>query len=116
MRDIPRVTFLVIIDAFAVAMLVVLLSGCVTTPAKYRDRTGDFVSNVASAAGTIPPALPGMEIAGTGSPACMPTTNAVNQLTSGSGYALFHGAFDNPRTARSIERQVSERALMHASR
>ena len=56
MRDIPSVTFLGIIDAFAVAMLVVLLSGCVTTPATYRDRTGDFVSNVASAAGTIPPA------------------------------------------------------------
>ncbi len=58
MQDIPRITFLVIIDAFLVAMLVTMLSGCVTTPAKYRDRTGDFISNIASTAATISTAPP----------------------------------------------------------
>ena len=58
MQDIPRITFLIIIDAFLVAMLVTMLSGCVTTPAKYRDRTGDFVSNIATTAITIYTAPP----------------------------------------------------------
>ena len=34
MRDIPRVAFLVIVDVSAVALLVLLINGCVSTPAE----------------------------------------------------------------------------------
>jgi hypothetical protein len=50
MRDLPRIAFLVVTDAIAVALLTVLLIGCVVAPAKPRDRMGDFVTNMASIA------------------------------------------------------------------
>jgi len=53
MRDPARVAFLVTVDAMLIALLVALLNGCGATPIKfrdYRDRTGDFVTNIASAA------------------------------------------------------------------
>ena len=53
MRDIPRVTFLVIADAFVLALLVMVLSSCVATPSKYRDRNGDFIMNIGSTADTV---------------------------------------------------------------
>ena len=37
-------------DAVLVALVAVLLSGCVTMPSNYHDRTGDFVMNIGSAA------------------------------------------------------------------
>jgi len=48
-------------DAVLVALVAVLLSGCVTTPSKYRDRTGDFVMNIGFATDHRPttPAAPG---------------------------------------------------------
>ena len=48
MQDLPRLTFLVITDACVVALLVLVLSGCVATPSRYRDRIGDFVTNMAA--------------------------------------------------------------------
>lgn len=57
MQDAARVAFLVTMDAILLALLVALFSGCGGTPAKfrdYRDRNGDFVTNVASAAQTVP--------------------------------------------------------------
>jgi hypothetical protein len=56
MQDPARIAFLVTMDAMLVALLVALLAGCGGTPAKfrdYRDRNGDFVTNVASATQTI---------------------------------------------------------------
>jgi len=41
-----RVSFLVATDLLAIAMLVALLAGCVSTPQQYRN--GDFVSHVAA--------------------------------------------------------------------
>jgi hypothetical protein len=46
-------------DAILVAVLVALLTGCGGAPAKfrdYRDRNGDFVNNIASAAQERPTA------------------------------------------------------------
>ena len=48
MRDTPRVTFLLIMDALVVAFLVMLLNGCGVMPSRYMDRNGDFVSHIAS--------------------------------------------------------------------
>lgn len=50
MKDMPRIAFLVVTDAIAVALLAVLLNGCGGAPARSRDRIGDFVTNVASSA------------------------------------------------------------------
>jgi hypothetical protein len=50
MRDTPRIAFLLVVDAFAVAFLVMLLNGCGTMPSRYMDRNGDFVSHIASSA------------------------------------------------------------------
>jgi hypothetical protein len=61
MRDPARVAFLVTVDAMLIALLVALLNGCGATPIKfrdYRDRTGDFVTNIASAAQEGPKAGP----------------------------------------------------------
>ena len=44
-----RVSFLIATDMLVIAMLVALLAGCVSTPQQYRNRNGDFVSNMASA-------------------------------------------------------------------
>ena len=48
MQDTPRVAFLLVMDAFVIAVLVMLLNGCVATPSRYLDRNGDFVSHIAS--------------------------------------------------------------------
>lgn len=48
MWDTPRVAFLVITDVVVVALLIMLLSGCVATPSRYRDRNGDFIMNIGS--------------------------------------------------------------------
>ena len=50
MKDMPRIAFLVVTDAIVVALLTVLLIGCVVAPAKPRDRMGDFVTNMAASA------------------------------------------------------------------
>ena len=49
MQDTPRVTFLLVMDAFVIALLVMLLNGCGAMPSRYLDRNGDFVSHIASA-------------------------------------------------------------------
>ncbi len=48
MWDTPKVAFLVVTDVVVVALLIMLLSGCVATPSKYRDRNGDFIMNIGS--------------------------------------------------------------------
>ena len=52
MHDIPRVAFLLVMNAFMIAFLVSLLGGCVATPSRYLDRNGDFVSHIASSTPT----------------------------------------------------------------
>jgi len=54
MYDVPRVTFLIVADVFLLAMLVMMLSGCTTTPANYRH--GDFIMNIGSAGPVVAPA------------------------------------------------------------
>jgi uncharacterized protein YceK len=49
MRDMPHVTFLLVMNAFMIAFLVMLLNGCGAMPSRYMDRNGDFVSHIASA-------------------------------------------------------------------
>jgi hypothetical protein len=47
MRDIPRVSFLVITNIVVIAALIMLLSSCVVTPSRYQHPNGDFfVMNV----------------------------------------------------------------------
>ena len=53
MRDTPSVTFLLVMNAFMIAFLVMLLNGCGAMPSRYMDRNGDFVSHIAS---STPPA------------------------------------------------------------
>jgi len=55
MRDTPRVAFLTITDVVVLAPLIMLLSGCVTTPSRYQDRQGDFIMNIGSG-GKVSPA------------------------------------------------------------
>ena len=55
MWNTPRVAFLVITDAVVVAMLVMLMSGCVATPSRYQERNGDFIKNIGST-GKVSPA------------------------------------------------------------
>ena len=50
MYDFPRVSFLVVMNALLLAMLVMVLGGCVSTPAQNRYRHGDFIMNIGSAA------------------------------------------------------------------
>jgi len=52
MQDTPRVAF--ITNAFVVALLVMLLSGCVAAPSRYRERNGDFIMNIGSTAKVSP--------------------------------------------------------------
>ena len=54
MYDIPRVSFLIIANAFLLAMLVMVLAGCTSTPNRYRH--GDFIMNIGSAAPVVAPA------------------------------------------------------------
>lgn len=49
MHDLPRVSFLVLINALLLGMLVLVLGGC-STPAQNRYRHGDFIMNIGSAA------------------------------------------------------------------
>lgn len=46
MHDFPRVTFLIVANALLVAMLVMVLGGCGSTPPRYRH--GDFIMNIGS--------------------------------------------------------------------
>jgi hypothetical protein len=48
MRDIPRCAFLLVADVFVLAVLVVMLGGCVATPSRLQDRNGDFANHIAS--------------------------------------------------------------------
>ena len=48
MQDAPRLAFLVITDVVVVALLIMLLSSCVSTPSRYRERNGDFIMNIGS--------------------------------------------------------------------
>jgi len=54
--DLPRVTFLLVADALLVAMLVLVLGGCVSTPTQNRYRHGDFIMNIGSAPPVVTPA------------------------------------------------------------
>jgi len=57
MHDLPRISFLVVMNALLLAMLVMVLGGCVSTPAQNRYRHGDFIMNIGSAAPPASPAL-----------------------------------------------------------
>ena len=50
MHDLPRVSFLLVMNAFLLMMLVIVLGGCVSTPAQNRYRHGDFIMNIGQAA------------------------------------------------------------------
>jgi hypothetical protein len=56
MYDLPRVTFLLVADALLVAMLIMVLGGCVSTPAANRYRHGDFIMNIGWSAPAAAPA------------------------------------------------------------
>jgi hypothetical protein len=58
MHDLPRVSFLVLMNVFLFGMLVLVLGGC-STPAQNRYRHGDFIMNVGSAAPVIEEARAG---------------------------------------------------------
>lgn len=55
MHDLPRVSFLVVVNALLVAMLLMVLGGCVSTPAQNRYRHGDFIMNIGSTAPIVEP-------------------------------------------------------------
>lgn len=42
MQDTPRV----LTDVVIIALLIMLMSGCVSTPSRYRERNGDFIMNI----------------------------------------------------------------------
>jgi hypothetical protein len=69
MHDLPRISFLVVMNALLLAMLVMVLGGCVSTPAQNRYRHGDFIMNIGSAAPVEPVA-----VAATQAPADSSTT------------------------------------------
>jgi hypothetical protein len=52
MHDLPRVSFLVLMNALLFTMLVLVLGGC-STPAQNRYRHGDFIMNIGSATPVI---------------------------------------------------------------
>jgi hypothetical protein len=50
MQDTPRVAFLVLMDVFVIAMLLIVLNGCSARPVRFQDHPhGDFVSHMAAA-------------------------------------------------------------------
>jgi len=50
MQDTAKVTFLVLMDACVIALLVMLLNGCTATGVRLQDHPhGDFVSHMAAA-------------------------------------------------------------------
>ena len=54
MQDAPRVTFLVLMNACVIALLVMLLNGCSARPVRFQDHPhGDFVSHMAAAPQTV---------------------------------------------------------------
>ena len=53
MLDLPRVGFLLIVDAILVMALVMLLGGCVVTPSRLHYQQGDFVMHVGSNTDTV---------------------------------------------------------------
>ena len=62
MHDLPRVSFLLVMNALLMAMLVMVLGGCVSTPAQNRYRHGDFIMNIGSAPpGLVEPRASGAE-------------------------------------------------------
>jgi hypothetical protein len=52
MHDLPRVSFLVLMNGLLLAMLVLVLGAC-STPAQNRYRHGDFIMNIGSATPAI---------------------------------------------------------------
>lgn len=54
MHDLPRVSFLIVMNALLLAMLVMVLGGCGTTATRYRH--GDFIMNIGSASPLVAPA------------------------------------------------------------
>jgi len=55
MHDTPRVTFLLLMDVFVVALLIMLLNGCTATGVRFQDHPhGDFVSHIAAAPDAAP--------------------------------------------------------------
>jgi hypothetical protein len=80
MHDLPRVSFLVVMNALLLAMLVMVLGGCVSTPAQNRYRHGDFIMNIGSAA-------PTEQVAAAASPeiAAAPAANPASPNTPSRG-------------------------------
>jgi hypothetical protein len=68
MWDTPRVAFLVITDVVVVALLIMLMSGCVVTPSRYQERNGDFILNIGSTDKVLP------------APAAMPSAPSVGDV------------------------------------
>ncbi len=48
MHDLPRIGFLIVVDALLIAALVMLLGGCVVTRTRDHYPHGDFIMNVGS--------------------------------------------------------------------
>jgi len=47
MRDLPRIAFLLAMNAMMFVLLAMLLDGCVVSPRQLRYQHGDFVGNIA---------------------------------------------------------------------
>ena len=62
MHDLSRVSFLVLMNAFLLAMLVLVLGGC-STPAQNRYRHGDIIMNIGSAPPVIVEPRAGQQVA-----------------------------------------------------
>jgi hypothetical protein len=69
MHDLPRVSFLVVMNTVLVMMLILLLGGCVSTPAQNRYRHGDFIMNIGSAGTIVEPMADATPRADVASPA-----------------------------------------------
>ena len=52
MQDTSRFAFLMLMNVFVIALLLIPLNGCVVMPSRYQH--GDFVSNMASTADKVP--------------------------------------------------------------
>jgi len=85
MHDLPRVSFLVVMNALLVAMLLIVLGGCVSTPAQNRYRHGDFIMNIGSAAPTVDP------VAAASTPAPAPAGSAATSTNVASSNAPSRG-------------------------
>ena len=76
MQDLPRISFLIVLNALMLAMLVMLLGGCVSTPAQNRYRHGDFIMNIGSAAPIVEP------VAAAATPSAAPANLAASNTPS----------------------------------